>query len=413
MSLDQYLQSKNTKIVEGYSQQIAQQILDLINISKNSKNAMEIGFNAGHSAELLLKNNPDMHLTSFDIGDHVYVRYAKEYIDLTYPGRHTLILGNSTKTIPKYISENPKKVFDFIFVDGGHQYPVPAIDLDSCEKLSDKDTVVAMDDIIYSANLVTHWTIGPTRAWQERLNSNKIVEHERKQYMEGRGMCWGKYVQPDLQTDRDWYMALLYHMEDALIESNVKDIMPSYKPNYALFAKKYIQELKQLRGEKKFDYCFIGSMNSHFERRKWVIDFVKEHFTENSFFVNTDSGVWESLGSFDKTSEFIGFNPKNQKDTQCRETQYRVVSENLSYFQTMAESKFVLCPAGDGPWSFRFYETLLCGSIPIVDSWHYTYRTLFESTLSYKYFLVSEKCVFNQTDVDCNDSIVAKFHCIN
>jgi predicted O-methyltransferase YrrM len=412
MSLDQYLQSKNTQIVEGYSQQIPQQIIDLIAISKYSKNAMEIGFNAGHSAEVFLSNNPEMHLTSFDIGDHIYVKYAKEYIDYKYPGRHTLILGNSTQTIPKYISENPGKIFDFIFVDGGHQYPVPAIDLDSCAKLSNKDTVVAIDDIINNGRLVTHWTVGPTLAWRERVDAGKIVQHHYNEYMTGRGMSWGKYVQPDLQTDRNWYNGLLYHMQDALIESGISSGV-SDRPNYALFAKKYIQQLKQLREEKKYDYCFIGSLKSSPERRKWVVDFVKEHFTEQSIFVNTDSGVWESLGSFDKTGEIVGFNPKEQADTQSRHAQYRVVSENLPYFQTMAQSKFVLCPAGDGPWSFRFYETLLCGAIPVVDSWHYTYRTVHESTLSYKYFLLNEKCVFNQSDVEINDSIVAKFHCIN
>ena len=53
----------------------------------------------------------------------------------------------------------------------------------------------------------------------------------------------------------------------------------------------------------------------------------------------------------------------------------------------MSQSKFVLCPAGDSSWSFRFYEVLMCKSIPIVESWHHTYRTEEESTLSYKYIL--------------------------
>jgi hypothetical protein len=38
---------------------------------------LEIGFNAGHSAEVFLKNNKDLILTSFDLGEHNYVTTAK------------------------------------------------------------------------------------------------------------------------------------------------------------------------------------------------------------------------------------------------------------------------------------------------------------------------------------------------
>jgi len=53
---------------------------------------------------------------------------------------------------------------------------------------------------------------------------------------------------------------------------------------------------------------------------------------------------------------------------QSKQVQYRVVKENMYYFEKMCQSKFILCPAGDEPWSFRFYETLMCKSIPIVES---------------------------------------------
>ncbi len=56
----------------------------------------------------------------------------------------------------------------------------------------------------------------------------------------------------------------------------------------------------------------------------------------------------------------------------------------------MYQSKFVLCPAGDAPWSFRFYEVLMCKSIPIVESWHHTYRTKEEANIKYKYILYQD-----------------------
>ena len=64
---------------------------------------MEIGFGAGHSANAILKANPSLTLVSFDIGSNSYVSRAKNFIEQTDPGRHKLILGDSTKTVPQYI----------------------------------------------------------------------------------------------------------------------------------------------------------------------------------------------------------------------------------------------------------------------------------------------------------------------
>ncbi|MFT3831394.1 MAG: exostosin family protein [Opitutaceae bacterium] len=37
------------------------------------------------------------------------------------------------------------------------------------------------------------------------------------------------------------------------------------------------------------------------------------------------------------------------------------------YFRLLARSEFVLCPSGDFIWSYRFFEAVLCGAIPIVE----------------------------------------------
>jgi hypothetical protein len=38
------------------------------------------------------------------------------------------------------------------------------------------------------------------------------------------------------------------------------------------------------------------------------------------------------------------------------------------YFRLLARSKFVLCPAGDYVWTYRFFESIMCGAIPIVEA---------------------------------------------
>lgn len=205
------------------------------------------------------------------------------------------------------------------------------------------------------------------------------------------------------KLDLGWcqgYMALKYHLEEALLEmcdnpkytSQIKDINNpknmNHRPEIAIFSRKYYSEFDKLNYNKIHDYCFIGSIDTHPENRKWVIDFAKNHFTSNSIFINTDNDPnWISLGDFDLSHKNLGFNPKKQKDTQCKKTQYRIVNENIFYFQSMAQSKYVLCPAGDAPWAFKFYEILMCKSIPIVETWHHTYRTATEAKFNYQYIL--------------------------
>ena len=206
------------------------------------------------------------------------------------------------------------------------------------------------------------------------------------------------------QLDLGWcqgYSALHFHMEEAVLEKNIQ-IPLSWAPPIAFFSRKYYNDMNELSHEKKYDFCFIGSINHCYSRRKWVIDFAKTKFTSNSIFINTDNDpAWESLGPFDYTHLKLGFCPRLQPNCQSKKAQYRVVKENLEYFEKMSQSKFVLCPAGDSSWSFRFYEVLMCKSIPVVESWHHTYRTKEEANIPYKYVLYPEI-----DNVNCDDYVI-------
>jgi hypothetical protein len=167
----------------------------------------------------------------------------------------------------------------------------------------------------------------------------------------------------------------------------------SHCPPIAIFSNKYYNDINMLNHDKIYDYCFIGSIKSNIQARQWVIDFAKKNFTSKSIFVNTDKDPnWISLGDFDysKSKENLYFCPKDMADNQSKKTQYRIVAENIDYFENMCKSKFILCPAGDTSWSFRFYEALMCKSIPIVENWHHTYRTKEESNIKYKYVLYND-----------------------
>jgi predicted O-methyltransferase YrrM len=195
MNITSYLNSKGFHEFEGYSQQVPQQVADLIHLtSQPNVKIMEIGFNAGHSAEVFLKNNSSATLLSFDLGIHSYVAEAKRYIDFMYPHRHNLIFGDSTQMVPNFIKNNKDAKFDVIFIDGGHEYEIAKQDINNCSKLAHKDTIVIIDDTIFVKGWEQAHTIGPTQTWYEHLQEKTIVNLESKNYSPGRGMSWGKYI---------------------------------------------------------------------------------------------------------------------------------------------------------------------------------------------------------------------------
>ena len=198
MSLDQYLFNNNCRDLEGNVGSFSEKSKDLIQLTnKPYLNVMEIGFNAGHSADIFLRNNENLQLTSFDIGDHDYVSVSKKYIDMLYPGRHLLIVGDSTKNVTTFAQLYNTR-FDVIFIDGGHSYEVAMADLQNSMLLAHKDTIVIMDDIIYTPGNERDYSIGPTKAWSDMIYSNKIIELGHREYSPKEygpdGLAWGKYI---------------------------------------------------------------------------------------------------------------------------------------------------------------------------------------------------------------------------
>ena len=121
--------SCNGEIYEGSStlpqlQFIAQRVS--MAVETGYGNICEVGFNAGMSSVAMLHADLRALVTSFDEGRWSCVDPAKKYIDDRYPGRHTLIKGNSIDTLAVL---DPGLRFGFTLIDGGHDFPTAWSDI--------------------------------------------------------------------------------------------------------------------------------------------------------------------------------------------------------------------------------------------------------------------------------------------
>jgi hypothetical protein len=134
--------------------------------------------------------------------------------------------------------------------------------------------------------------------------------------------------------------------------------------------------------------------------------FRRADFTDRSFFQVTDSQASRRtrllrrrhrlLGRYDYSHARTGFVPK---ENHVSRRDYF----DEEYFRLMSESEFTLCPAGDAPWSMRFYEAILAGSIPILEKPQHAGRNSLEYAIGYRdYFLGAGPYEFRQDWVDEN-----------
>ena len=57
------------------------------------------------------------------------------------------------------------------------------------------------------------------------------------------------------------------------------------------------------------------------------------------------------------------------------------------FFRVLRESQLHVVPAGDAPWSMRFFEAIMCRSIPIVSNAEHSGRNDVERSIGYRFYL--------------------------
>lgn len=185
------------------------------------------------------------------------------------------------------------------------------------------------------------------------------------------------------------------YVEEGFSESEIPD--PTEKSVICIYPRTYIDRIQKLGFDKTYNFNFRGALyidEKTEQNRNWIVNFAKQNFTPNSYFQITDRKArckkfllfqrHRILGDFDYTFKNIGFVPK---ETPIDRRDY--FDEN--YFQILSRSEFTLCPAGDAPWSMRFYEAILSKSIPILEKHQHSGRNELEYRIGYKYYLINDE----------------------
>lgn len=114
---------------------------NLVDLMKNRSKVLEIGFNAGHSALLMLLTHQNAEITVIDTCLHPYTEACFVYLNRTFPGRLKLIKGDSRTVVCQLKGQK----FDLIHYDGGKEKTI-GDDLRNTIDLVEDDHVLLIDD---------------------------------------------------------------------------------------------------------------------------------------------------------------------------------------------------------------------------------------------------------------------------
>ena len=104
--------------------------------------ALEIGFNAGHSAAIMLLANPYLTIRAFDACEFDYSEPCLDFLNSVFRNRISLVRGMSQMTVPADGSQG----CELLHIDADHSYGAVANDLANGLPKCARGATVIMDD---------------------------------------------------------------------------------------------------------------------------------------------------------------------------------------------------------------------------------------------------------------------------
>lgn len=144
---------------------------------------VEVGFNMGHSAAILLSLFPKAKVESFDLCAHQYTRPNYAFLRERFGAeRLSLTCGDSRETLAA-ASARLAGWADGVRVDGGHRFEIVAADLANARALAKPGAALLVDD----CRAVEVWA-----AWGMAIDLGLVAPFHPG--LNWKGSCNGKYV---------------------------------------------------------------------------------------------------------------------------------------------------------------------------------------------------------------------------
>ena len=112
--------------------------------SMSKENILEVGFNAGHSALLILSSNPNVKYTAIDIMQHDYTIECYDCLKTIFKDRIELIKGDATVKLPELLANNSE--YDGYIIDGNHTFGFAYNDVYNIINYAKNGSVICVDD---------------------------------------------------------------------------------------------------------------------------------------------------------------------------------------------------------------------------------------------------------------------------
>jgi len=143
----------------------------------------EIGLNWGASAFVFLQSTEHFEsppkLYSFDLFELPYSRAIKEFLEIRFPGRLQVVVGDSQRTVPEFVEARPDVKCDLMLVDGAHGYLEAYMDLKNMMALAACNNILIMDDCNCLAPNAPE-----TLAWRGAVEDGLVTEMDAWHYDE-------------------------------------------------------------------------------------------------------------------------------------------------------------------------------------------------------------------------------------
>lgn len=158
---------------------------DLRNIIKENPyniNVMEICYHSDYFTEIVLDENKQAYVTSFDTIDN-----STKYSQIQHSDRNDVITGNTKYTLLKFIEKYPLKTFDIMFIhDKYNDYNDVIDDVNNCFLLANQNTIIIIETDSKNKLL--------KKAWKDNVYKKKISEIYTYNYEDNKEIIVGKFL---------------------------------------------------------------------------------------------------------------------------------------------------------------------------------------------------------------------------